>query len=150
MTVVQFPKPQNHGIANDPNPPDVQRVFVCDCGCYSFTLCADGTIMCASCEEIMETDMHQPGGAWWQAIENAPTLDTADAPPMSTILGDGEEFQRRRISQIAAGSDWLLCGTFDGNVTAWIHGPVLNETQVAWLRRRVENAMEMVEVDADG
>lgn len=74
------------------------RIWICNCGCASFSLLEDGTAECAMCgETVSETD-----GAGWKGIKGESNTEN----PITDINGNGSiEFAKRRVESLASDAD---------------------------------------------
>ena len=73
-------------------PPAEQVIWVCQCGCSTFCLEADGGTHCASCL------MSHPNEGRWERSPESPVRDPGD-DSFASIQGNGSiEFARHTIS----------------------------------------------------
>jgi len=128
MSVVNFPsqKPQ---------------IWICDCGCSSFTLRADGEAECCNCELVADG----VGGGWMERIRNGPSRDPEADPPYADVQGNGsEEFARRRLQRLASQDDVVALAVVkeDGRVSSW--SVAETDEQIAWTQRLYGVAAELI------
>lgn len=118
MSVVSFPKRQE---------PDA--IFVCNCGCASFELHADGRATCRSCDAIADD------GGWKVKADGD---KHHDGIVTYSDGGNGGDFAERKIKRDAQSAEWIICGTWDGRIMSWSDGFIETPEQEAWLRNHVE------------
>jgi len=124
MSVVNFPAP-------------VPQIWVCSCGCSTFSLRADGEAECAACENIIDAG----SGGWFPAIKEGPERDPAADPPVNDVQGNGSvDFARQRIQQVSQGDDVaaLLVVRACGTIHAW--GSFETAEQREWIMRKLDQA----------
>ncbi len=123
MSVVQFPEAK-------------RMVWVCPCGCSSFTLLGDGGAECIACDRPVSE-----AGAWYETKPEAPKTTEA---PFEDIRGDDDtDFARRRARQIAADPDVrLLVSKSEANVRVWC--AIATEEDRQWMLRGLDDAREVI------
>lgn len=129
MSVTEFPKPKE------------PEIWVCACDCSTFNLRSDGVAECASCGEIAEAGC----GGWYDGIRNGPMRDEELEAPIRDVQGNGSvEFARRRISQFADAEDAVAVVVLRdrGGIHTWTS--VETEEQIAWLARRMGEAIKIM------
>jgi hypothetical protein len=118
MTVVNFPKREE---------PDA--IWVCNCGCASFELHADGCATCRSCRSVVDE------GGWKTRAEG----DAEHEGEVSfSDAGNDATFAERKIKREAQGAHWIICGTYEGRIMSWSEGFIETPDQEEWLRKNVE------------
>jgi hypothetical protein len=118
MSVVSLPNRE---------PPDM--IFVCNCGCASFELHADGRATCRSCRSVSDD------GGWKVRSEE----DAIHAGPVSYAdAGNGGDFAERKIKRDAQRAEWIICGTWEGRIMSWADSFIETQEQEEWLRRNVD------------
>ena len=118
MSVVSFPKRQ-----------DPDAIFVCNCGCASFELHADGRATCRSCDSVVDD------GGWKVRAEG-------DKPHDGIVTysdaGNGDDFAERKIKRDAQSAEWIICGTWSGRIMSWSDSFIETPEQEEWMRSHVE------------
>lgn len=118
MSVIGFPKRKE---------PDA--IWVCNCGCASFELHADGRATCRSCYVLV-----QEGG--WK-VRDEGDMDHAGAVTFADA-GSEPTFAERKIKRDVQAAHWIICGTYEGRVMSWSEGFIETPEQEEWLRGNVE------------
>jgi hypothetical protein len=118
MSVVSFPKRQE---------PDM--IFVCNCGCASFELHADGRASCRSCHAVADE-----GG--WKVRD--PYDLTFEGPVSFADGGNSDDFAERKIKRDVQKAEWIIFGTWEGRIMSWADSFIETQEQEEWLRRNVE------------
>ena len=123
-------------------PPEM--MWVCGCGCASFTLGGEGCLTCSACKHPVGADA---AGGW-----SAPTLpDTAwEGPsPVNHLTSNGSpEFARQRMSTFAGEPDvaGIVIIRKSGAVHAWTD--VDTAKGVEWLQERLKDAAGIITMGA--
>lgn len=131
MSVVEFPSPE-------------RLLWVCACGCRSFTLYADAVVECADCGTLQAGE---PGG-WRQALPAAP----ASAPPLENTtsrtvvtLQDARSMVLRLQKDEALVDELVALIALRGGGGLRVWGEAFDtEARQAWLDRRLAEAREIL------
>ena len=121
-----------------PEPPTERKIWVCSCGCSTFTLLSDGSVECAMCEE----PSHDDQGGW--TMPGTATEWSGDAP-VRDIAGNGSiEFAKRLILKRAEAEDAALVvvADRDGAIHTW--SECETEEQFAWAGRKLDDIKALV------
>lgn len=104
-----------------------KRVWVCACGCSTFTFYEDGTAECPHCGEAAET-----GG--WEPPDQA--TDRPDDGPrqFQSIQGNIPDFAQHRIARFAGSEQatMLIIGMADGTVHTWAASEKADDPEWLW------------------
>lgn len=115
-----------------------KRIWVCDCGCSTFTLVDGGNVECAMCE----SDGHGKTSGWFTPRHGS---ETSNDKPVKDIAGNGSiDFARRRLAQIAQddGNALLIAAHEGGSVSSWSRAET--QEQLDWVRDKVETALSLI------
>lgn len=117
--------------------PKEPRIWVCNCGCSTFSLLDDGTAECAACEALSDVD-----GSGWSKWTAESRHDEGDA--FRDVQGNGSvDFARRRIAGMAQDEDaaLLVVVKTNGTIQAWSEAET--KEQFAWARRKLRQAADL-------
>lgn len=121
------------------------RIWVCDCGCSTFELWADGSSKCAACGSN-----HEGHGSGWLERSQDRESRHSDGDTFTDVQGNGsEEFARRRVARMAADDDAALVvlARNDGSVSVWSKAET--KAQTKWARQRLKIAAKLVRRKVD-
>jgi hypothetical protein len=118
VSVVNFPKREE---------PDA--IWVCNCGCASFELHADGRATCRDCRSVADE------GGWKVRADGDVSYD---GMVTYSDAGNGGEFAERKIKRDVQSAEWIICGTWSGRIMSWSDSFIETPDQEAWLREHVE------------
>lgn len=118
MSVVSFPKRE-----------DPDMIFVCNCGCATFELHADGRATCRGCHSVADD------GGWKVRGEGDQTFD---GPVSFSDAGNSGDFAERKIKRDAQKAEWIICGTWEGRIMSWCDSFIETPEQEEWLRQNVD------------
>ena len=129
MTVISFPAKAK----------DETVIFVCNCGCASFTLRADGFAECRNCEAVSDD------GGWRARKDTDP-----DFTGQATFEDGGStaEFAEHKAKRDVSSADWIIFGTNEGRVVSWARDFMETPEQRSWLRNGVEAGIDAILKDA--
>lgn len=116
---------------------DRLRLAVCGCGCSTWELRGDGSVLCAQCE--VESSRVE---RWYRIKPAVPDVDTA---AISVIRGNGSvSFARERLRRMSGSEDarMLIVALSDGRVSTWFDFETRREYR--WMKRRLKDAMRML------
>ena len=122
--------------------PDVM-IFVCNCGCSSFSLLSDGSTECSACNTL---DADQAGA--WADHSGDKTLHEGDV--FVDVQGNNSvEFARKRIGLLASDDDvaLVLVAKDGGSVHAWCKSETEGEMQ--WMREKLQVGGDLIENASD-
>ena len=131
--VVDFPV-RDRGDAGD-------RVWVCACGCSTWTLRCDGQSECASCEKISTVE----GGGWSDHLAGGGDVD-ADLEVFEDVQGNGcADFARASAGRTARRDDraLIVSAGYDGGLSVW--GDISTAEERDWALERLAQARALVE-----
>lgn len=114
-------------------------VFVCNCGCISFSLMSDGSTECSACGISDE----QQDGAW---ANNSPEKTEYDGEHFADVQGNNSiKFAKMRIGKLARDSDiaLVLVAKDGGSVHAWCKSET--PAQMEWMREKLQVGGDLIE-----
>lgn len=117
-------------------PPVEPRIWVCICGCSTFSLRDDGTSACALCGLVEGAD-----GGW---TDKPGTTYSGDAEPIAVVQGNNSvDFARRVIAKRTAEEDTvaIVVVRHSGDIHVWTGAETSD--QAAWIQRRITDAVEL-------
>ncbi len=124
MSVVSFPKREE---------PDA--IFVCNCGCASFELHADGRATCRACMSIADD------GGWKVRRDGDASFE---GQHIYSDGGNADDFAERRVKREATKADWIIFGTYEGRIVSWSREFVDTPEREAWLRDHVDEGLKNI------
>ena len=105
------------------------EIWVCLCGCSSFSLLGDGSIECSSCGTWAE-EM----GSWY---EEKPAAEATDDPPFGDIQGNGSvDFAKAQVIRSVQSVDVVMIMTVAENGRLKLWTSVEGKAQEKWLLRQ--------------
>ncbi len=128
MTVVEFKRP------GQPRKDDSQYVFVCGCGCASFSLRGDGEAVCRGCGSLVDTAINPH---WYKLEGDIVTQDVTFADGGNGPENSFAEMSAKRNAQLGT-TTWIICGDNSGTVRSWSRAWLESPEQKLWMQRQVE------------
>ncbi len=119
-----------------------EMILVCGCGNATFRLRGDALAECAACDTVMSEHGHH---LWYDIAKRAGVSDSAEHP-QETRKGnnDGGEFAKALAKKRADASDWLVCGTYEGTVSAWSSESLGGQDRTDWTARQLNIGLKML------
>lgn len=115
-----------------------EEIWVCECGCATFQLYANGSAKCAHCMGVVEGS-----GSWFEEISSVSSR--TDKTPFTDIFGNGSsDFSRARIARLAAAKDLVMMALAmeDGTVTVW--NAAQTPEQARWVVRKMRQLKRLM------
>lgn len=120
---------------------ETRLVYVCDCGCSTFSLIDDGSAECAHCG----APANAASGGWMSSIEHAPMRAEGASSAFRSVRGNGSvDFVRARLVSIAQEeeTDTIIVGQRDGEIALWTDS---SEERYDQLFRHIESIERMID-----
>lgn len=115
------------------------RVWVCDCGCSTFSLIEGGTAECAHCGGILDSGDEDVSG--WMDL---PDREAKVEDPIVDIQGNGSvDFARARVQKLCQDPSvrLLISGNDDGTVVFW--SAAASKDQAEWSIELIDAAKSL-------
>ena len=118
-------------------PPEM--MWVCGCGCASFTLGGEGDLTCTACSSLI---VGAEGG--WYVPKLPDTAWEGDNPITHVMGNDSVDFARERMGRHAREPDvsTIIVVRQSGQIHTWTD--VDNAEGVQWLQERLTDAEELI------
>ena len=113
-------------------------MWVCVCGCASFSLLSDGSTECCNCGEV------EPGDNKWATHD--PQQNEYDGQAFLDIHGNNSvEFAKSRIGRLASDADIALVfvAKEGGSTHAW--SAATDSDQLDWAIEKIDIARDLIE-----
>lgn len=148
--IIDFPEPKRNNIVADPTIPLNRIMLVCNCGCETFALYADGGMKCAYCNDPVDPETEK---TWRERMpdpspEELMKIEADDDVKVRNIFYGNPEMARRRVMrELSLWSDLnrmaLVIGyNIDGTGQSWTS--IETEEQREWVLRKIDSLRQYV------
>jgi hypothetical protein len=115
-------------------------IWVCDCGCSTFSLFSDGVAECSLCA----APVTGAAEGWQEATEEAGKRDEPIARTSDHQGNGSAEFAKALIRKTAADPDLKLCITATGDSRTRVWAEAENTGQMEWTMDRIQDAIGLL------